>query len=186
MLALGGRLTSGPRLALESLGASAAKRPDLVVTGCSVLDFARRGGGVLADVARVAAEALCPCIAFAGEVLIGSRELRTLTGLDVEEQQARRLLNDIAWFSAHQGLGNEQREEAASRWLTEIYEPLVAMVPRELRGRLEPAEIFHEVLVHRWFLSERAGREVDIFDTARDYIDRFLTAKPDEAITGQE
>ncbi|MFP5282580.1 MAG: glycerate kinase [Actinomycetes bacterium] len=78
VLALGGRLTSGPRLALESLGAPASRRLDLVVTGCTVLDFARRGGGVLATVARVAAEAMCPCIAFAGEVLIGGRELRTL------------------------------------------------------------------------------------------------------------
>ncbi len=111
-----------------------------------------------------------------------SRELRTLTGLDVEEQQARRLLNDIAWFAAHLGLDNERREEAASRWLNEIYEPLVAMVPRDLRGRLEPAEIFHEVLVHRWFLSERAGREVDIFDTARDYIENVLVDKPEEAM----
>lgn len=78
VLALGGRLTSGPRLALESLGPPAARRLDLVVTGCSVLDFATRGGGVIADLARVAAEALCPCIALAGEVLIGGRELRTL------------------------------------------------------------------------------------------------------------
>jgi hypothetical protein len=115
-----------------------------------------------------------------------SRELRTLTGLDVEEAQARRLLNDIAQYSAHLGLGNDRREEAASRWLAEIYEPLVHLVPRPLTGRLEPAEVFHEVLVHRWFLSERAGREVDIFDTARDYIDRFLSTKPDEAITGDE
>jgi hypothetical protein len=111
-----------------------------------------------------------------------SRELRTFTGLDVEEAQARRMLNDIARYSANIGLGNDKREEAASRWLAEIYEPLVAMVPRELRGRLEPAEIFHEVLVHRWFLSERAGREVDIFDTARDYIANVLVAKPEEVL----
>jgi tRNA A-37 threonylcarbamoyl transferase component Bud32 len=112
-----------------------------------------------------------------------SRELRTLTGLDVEEAQARRMLNDIARFGAHLGLGSDNREEVANRWLTEIYEPLVAMVPRDLVGRLEPAEVFHEVLVHRWFLSERAGREVDIFDTARDYIDNVLVAKPEEALT---
>ena len=40
------------------------------------------------------------------------------------------------------------------------------MVPPEARGKLEPAEIFHEILEHRWYLSERAGHEVDIFDTA--------------------
>ena len=111
-----------------------------------------------------------------------SRELRTLTGLDTEEAQARRMLNDIARYTAHLGLGQEKREVAAHRWLTDIYEPLVAMIPRNLRGRLEPAEVYHEVLVHRWFLSERAGHEVDIFETARDYIDAVLSGKPDEVL----
>ncbi len=112
------------------------------------------------------------------------RELLTLTGLDVEEAQARRILNDIARFIAHYDLADEPREVAAHRWLTDIYEPIVAMVPRELRGRLEPPELFHEVLVHRWYLSERAGEEVDILETARDYIDTVLTHKPVEALTG--
>ena len=67
-----------------------------------------------------------------------------------------------------------------------IYEPIMAMIPPDATGKLEPAEVFHEILEHRWYLSERAGQQVDIFDTARDYIDQFLTAKPDEAITGQE
>jgi hypothetical protein len=111
------------------------------------------------------------------------RELRTLTGLDVEEAQARRMLNDIARFIAHRELQDQPREVAAHRWLTEVYEPLVAMVPRQLRGRLEPPELFHEVLVHRWYLSERAGHEVGIFDTARDYIEHVLTGKPEEALT---
>jgi hypothetical protein len=99
-----------------------------------------------------------------------SRELRALTGLDVEEAQARRLLNDIAQFGAHLGTPDERRDVVAHRWLTEIYEPLVAMMPPALRRRMEDAEFFHEVLVHRWYLSERAGREIDIFDTATDYL----------------
>jgi hypothetical protein len=57
-------------------------------------------------------------------------------------------------------------------------------VPPEAGGKLEPAEIFHEILVHRWFLSEREGHEVDIFASARDYIDSVLQQRPDEAITG--
>jgi hypothetical protein len=62
----------------------------------------------------------------------------------------------------------------------------MAMVPSELRGKLEPAEIFHEILDHRWYLSEQAGREIGIFDTARDYIDNVLTTKPDELVTPDE
>ena len=113
-----------------------------------------------------------------------SRELQSLTGLNVEEAQARRLLNDMASFIAHYDLGREDRAIAANRWLTEIYEPIIAMVPPEARGKLEPAEIFHEILVHRWYLSERASREIGIFDTARDYIDTVLAEKPNELVAG--
>jgi tRNA A-37 threonylcarbamoyl transferase component Bud32 len=110
------------------------------------------------------------------------RELQSLTGLLVEDNQARRLLNDIAAYTATFDLGREDRLLVASRWLTYIYEPIMAMIPAEARGKLEPAEIFHEVLVHRWYLSEQRGREVDIFETARDYIANVLTRKPEEAV----
>jgi hypothetical protein len=115
-----------------------------------------------------------------------TRELRDLTGMTVEDNQARRILNDLASFAAHYDLGREDRHVVASRWMHEIFEPIMAMIPPDATGKLEPAEIFHEILEHRWYLSEQAGYEVNIHATARDYIDRFLTARPDEAITGQE
>jgi hypothetical protein len=114
------------------------------------------------------------------------RELQALTGLDVEDAQAQRLLNDLARFIAYYDLGREDRGIAANRWLTEIFEPIMAMVPADKRGKLEPAEIFHEILVHRWYLSERAGHEVGIFETARDYIDHVLATKPDELVTTED
>ena len=112
-----------------------------------------------------------------------SRELQGLTGMYALDAQARRMLNDIAAYTAANDLGREDRALVANRWLTEVYEPLMAMVPPEARGKLEPAEIFHELLVHRWYLSERAGREVSLTETARDYIDNVLTSKPEEAVT---
>jgi hypothetical protein len=110
------------------------------------------------------------------------RELQGLTGMNVEDAQARRILNDIAAYTAHYDLGREDRALVANRWLTRIYEPIMAMVPPEARGRLEPAEIFHEILEHRWYLSEDADEEVDIFDAARDYIDTQLAKRPEEAV----
>jgi hypothetical protein len=89
-------------------------------------------------------------------------------------------------FIAHYDLGREDRAIAANRWLTEIFEPIAAMVPAEARGKLEPAEIFHEILVHRWYLSERAGHSVDLLETARDYMDNVLRKKPDEKVTTDE
>ncbi|HWJ81480.1 MAG TPA: DUF4032 domain-containing protein [Nocardioides sp.] len=111
------------------------------------------------------------------------RELRELTGLSVEDNQARRLLNDLAAFTAHHDLGGQDRAVVAARWLNEVYEPLVAMIPAAERDKLQPAEFFHEVLVHRWYLSEQAGHEVEIFRTAADYIENVLRDRPDELIT---
>ncbi|MDP3967666.1 MAG: DUF4032 domain-containing protein [Nocardioides sp.] len=108
------------------------------------------------------------------------RELLRLTGMDVEDNQARRLLNDLAAYTAHHDLGGEDRGIVAGRWLTGVYEPISTMVPGPLRGRLEPAEVFHEILEHRWYLSEKAGHEVDIFEAARSYIDSELGQRPVE------
>jgi tRNA A-37 threonylcarbamoyl transferase component Bud32 len=115
-----------------------------------------------------------------------ARDLQRLTGLDVEDNQARRLLNDLAAFTAHHDLGGESRSIVAHRWLTTVYEPITAMVPAALRGKLEPAEVFHEILEHRWFLSEKAGRPVRTIEAARSYIDTVLSARPEEVVVAVE
>ncbi|MGH8894045.1 MAG: DUF4032 domain-containing protein [Actinomycetes bacterium] len=109
------------------------------------------------------------------------RRLLRLTGLDVEENQARRLLNDLDAYCAAKDVQNEDEEIVAHRWVTEAFEPVVRAVPKDLRGKLEPAEVFHEVLEHRWFLSERAGRDVGLMPAARSYVADVLAHKPDEA-----
>ncbi|GAB7002874.1 DUF4032 domain-containing protein [Nocardioides sp. AN3] len=114
-----------------------------------------------------------------------ARELQNLTGIVAEDAQARRLLNDIAAYTSSRGLGRLPREVVAQRWLREVWEPLQALVPLELRGKLEPAEIFHEVLVHRWFLSEQAGRSIPLLHAARSYVDTVLTQKPEEALAAE-
>jgi len=79
VLALGGRLSTGPALALSSpIGQAALRGLDLVVTGCSAFDFASRGGGVVSAMAEAASHSLSPCIVIAGEVLVGSREMRAM------------------------------------------------------------------------------------------------------------
>ena len=78
VLALGGRLASGPEIGLAATRFAGA---ELVVTGCSEFDFAARGGGVVKAVAAAPGRALSPCIAIAGRVMIGAREMRTM-GID--------------------------------------------------------------------------------------------------------
>ncbi len=114
-----------------------------------------------------------------------SRQLRRLTGLEVQENQARRLLNDIAAFGAHLArLEGRTVPEAvvAARWIAEVYEPVVEMIPLELRGRLEPAELFHQLLEHRYYLSEAAGHEVDNETALRAYLASVLQFRPDERV----
>jgi hypothetical protein len=113
------------------------------------------------------------------------RELRRLTGLEVQENQARRLLNDIASFGAYvtrvEGRPSPEAVVAA-RWIAEVYEPLVAQVPEELRGRLEPPELFHELLEHRYYLSEAAGHEVDNATALRSYVESVLQFRPETKV----
>src|SRR5450759_2849510 len=109
-----------------------------------------------------------------------SRRLLRLTGLDVQENQARRLLNDLDAFHADPIRDDEDEEFVAHEWLTDVFEPAVRSVPRDLRGKLEPAQIFHEILDHRWFLSERQSRDVPMAEATASYIDAVLRHRPDE------
>jgi hypothetical protein len=113
------------------------------------------------------------------------RRLFELTGLDVQENQARRLLNDIdAYRASHPdqfpGGKSTQTKVAATRWLTEVFQPTVEAVPDELSAKLEPAELFHQILEHRWYLSEKEGRDVGITQAIAHYFNDVLPAQPDE------
>jgi hypothetical protein len=114
------------------------------------------------------------------------RALFARTGLDVQENQAQRLLADIASFRGWLEQVEQRRVPeavAASRWLTEIYQPVVRGIPAHLRTRLDQAEIFHEILEHRWFLSEAAGRDVGTTAAAQDYFAQVLPRVPEELVT---
>ncbi|MGH3358063.1 MAG: DUF4032 domain-containing protein [Nocardioidaceae bacterium] len=102
------------------------------------------------------------------------RRFRGLTGLDVPDRQARQLLNDLDAYTASHGLGDEDPTIVAHQWLTQVYQPLEAMIPDEYDDVVEAPQVFHDVLVHRWHLSEAAGHEVDFFETARSYMDTVL------------
>jgi Domain of unknown function (DUF4032)/Lipopolysaccharide kinase (Kdo/WaaP) family len=111
------------------------------------------------------------------------RRLMALVGMEVLENQARRLLNDIAGYRCHLECeeGSSIPEQvAAYRWLTEVFEPAIAAMPAVLRERLEPAEVFHQVLEHRWFLSEAAGRDVGMAEAVASYVGSVLPFTPEE------
>jgi len=109
-----------------------------------------------------------------------SRRLLRLTGLDVQELQARRLLADLDHYRAVEGRPDEDETSIAHDWLTEVFEPAVRAVPKDQRGKLEPAQLFHEVLDHRWFMSQQQQRDVPTIEAARSYVASVLPSRPDE------
>ena len=111
------------------------------------------------------------------------RRLMALTGLNVQENQARRLLNDIASYRAYLERTNGRtlpESLVAYRWLSEVFEPTIAAIPPDLRNKLEPAELFHQILDHRWYLSEQAGHDVGLGEAVASYIRNVLPFVPDE------
>jgi hypothetical protein len=119
------------------------------------------------------------------------RRLLALAGLNVQENQARRLLNDLRSFRAYleRAEGRQLPDAVVTyRWLSEVFEAAISAVPDDLRSKLEPAELFHELLEHRWYLSEAAGRDVGLEAAVASYVEQVLRLVPDErsVLSGDE
>jgi len=111
------------------------------------------------------------------------RRLHALTGLMAQENQARRMLNDLARYRAElDRAGGRPVPEtvAVHRWLSEVFEPAVAAIPGELWGKRDAAEVFHEALEHRWFLSQQAGEDVGLMPAVEAYVADVLRHAADE------
>ncbi len=109
------------------------------------------------------------------------RRLLRLTGLDAQENQARRLLNDLDSYTATYRKQGLDEEMVAHEWLAQVFEPVIRAIPKELKGRLEPAEVFHQLLDHRWYISQNENRDVPLAEAVTSYIDNVLRHRRDEA-----
>ena len=109
-----------------------------------------------------------------------ARRLIRLTGLDVEENQARRLLNDLDQYRIENPRPGADEEVLAHEWLSRSFEPVVNAIPKHLLGRLEPAEIYHQVLEHRWSISENQQRDVPLDEAVQSYVQNVLVHRRDE------
>jgi hypothetical protein len=113
------------------------------------------------------------------------RRLFELTGLRVQENQARDLLADLSRFKAkwESGTGTPVPDDAAARrWLDEKFYGTLALVPPELRAKLPDAELFHEINEHRWLASEKRGHDVGRAAAVDSYVASVLRDLPDTRI----
>ena len=111
-----------------------------------------------------------------------TNRLRELMGLETEELQAKRILASFDRYRARENNLSTNVNEVAFKWLTEIFNPIVNSVPAEHLGRVEPAQLFHEVLEHRWYLSEAAGHDVGLDLACKTYISEVLPYRRDSGI----
>ncbi|MFC9675145.1 MULTISPECIES: DUF4032 domain-containing protein [unclassified Streptomyces] len=117
------------------------------------------------------------------------RQLLRLTGMDAEENQARRLLNDLeSWMAtqddyapgdtppssrlrSNRGDPHGARAEVlAHRWVRDVFRPTVRAVRDHVPDRTDAAELYHELLEHRWYLSERAQHDIGLDAAVEDYV----------------
>ena len=108
-----------------------------------------------------------------------SQRLIELMGLETEELQAKRILASFDRFRSREIDKTPKKEEAAKRWLDEVFYKVINAVPAAMRGRVEDAQLFHEVLEHRWYLGEKAGRDLGLEFATNDYISKVLPERMD-------
>jgi len=114
-----------------------------------------------------------------------ARRAYALTGLRLQENQARQILSDMARFRAKwiEGVQHDIPEDlTARRWLDEKFYGTLSMVPPELRAKLPDAELFYEISEHRWLMSEQRGSDVGRQAAVADYVKNVLSKLPDAEV----
>jgi hypothetical protein len=111
-----------------------------------------------------------------------SNRLLELTGLQAEELQAKRLLASYERYRAREFPPATPHSVVVKQWLSDVFRRVVNQVPESLRGRVEPPQLFHEVLENRWYLSEKLGRDVGLDFATQDYIEKVLPYRMDAGV----
>lgn len=112
LMLLGGTHTPGVELVAQAVGlADHARWADLVVTGEGAFDFQSRSGKVAYGVAETSAQAVRPCIALAGQVLVGAREMRAM-GIESAYSVLDLVGHDVAFAQPYDSLARLARRVA--------------------------------------------------------------------------
>lgn len=111
-----------------------------------------------------------------------TQRLRELMGLETEELQAKRLLASFDRYRARESASGLPINAMAKKWLTEVFETVISRVPDNMRGRVERAQMFHEILENRWYLSEKLGYDVGLEMAADNYCAEVLPSRRDSGV----
>ena len=111
-------------------------------------------------------------------------KIKSLFGLDTQELQAKRILASYDRWYARQSM-KLGKEVMAKQWMEEVFNPILALVPEELQGRVEKAQMFHEILENRWYMTEKLGYDVGLESAAKSYINEVLPLRMDSGVETQ-
>ena len=111
-------------------------------------------------------------------------KIKSLFGLDTQELQAKHILASYDRWYARQSM-KLGKEVMAKQWMEEVFNPILAMVPEELQGRVEKAQMFHEILENRWYMTEKLGYDVGLEAAAKSYINEVLPLRMDSGVETQ-
>ena len=111
-----------------------------------------------------------------------SARLRELMGLETEELQAKRILASFDRYRAREERIGVSIHVMAKIWLAEIFDPIVKRVPESMRGRVERAQMFHEILENRWHLSGVEGVDVGLEFATDNYVAQILPSRQDSGV----
>jgi hypothetical protein len=90
-------------------------------------------------------------------------QLLGLTGVEAEEMQARLMMNEIHELKATLSQTHNRSTPlslAAFKWLQEIYLPALDGIRSLFTDDSDPAELYCQILEHKWYLSEKVEHDV--------------------------
>jgi hypothetical protein len=100
-------------------------------------------------------------------------QLLGLTGIEAQEMQARTMMNEIQEHKATLSQTHQQSvplSVAAHSWAENLYLPIIERLADVIDRNSDPAEHYCQVLEHKWYLSEKAGRDVGHQAALEDYL----------------
>jgi len=108
-------------------------------------------------------------------------QLLGLTGISAGDMQARQMMNEINELKSYLSQVNNRSvplSAAAFHWLENFYQPVIAQLHSLMNHQdgsttNDPAELYCQVLEHKWFLSERAHQDVGHQAAVEDYLRTF-------------
>jgi hypothetical protein len=103
-------------------------------------------------------------------------QLQTLTGIEAEERQAQKMMNEIQELKASLSQSSNHSvslSAAAYYWLNAIYQPTIERLIPVVKSDFDTAELYCQVLEHKWYLSEKARRDVGHAATIEDYLENI-------------